>query len=757
MNGELTHYVSKRTAKIRSIALSTVLSASLILGVLPHVSLAANTAADQSSSAQSSTIRPSIPGGAGQFVPKPVAELPQEPPVTTPQEPPVTNPAAPVLLDVTPADKAVLFTEGDNLKVRVEGIAQDTDLTGVRVSVQRNLDTQRAAARIQTTAAGTTAGYFMRTFTLPLGKHSVTVTATDREGNVTSVTNTFTIAQANTEKPLITIVTPAEDARIVGERIDVAGYVDDAEHFIESVDVRLDTPIPNAKNALSTQEAREYDFFQDFPNVAPGMHTIYVAAWDELGHRGDATRTIEILPAEEEAPAPTVTITSEHLKPVNEAEQTITGTVNAATTSLTYTVNAEDTKIPVTVAADGSFSAPVTLLTEGVNGFFFTATNAQGKTATATVNIKWDTKKPVVVIKEPVDGQVYHGYGEVPIRGHVEEDNLDKVVWAKNIIYLPQALLLDDEGFIALDNTIPIIAGENKVRFWHNDDAGNTSDVIERTFYVYPEDTAAPVISGLPEDQLINTDTFEFTAKVEEQHLKSLIVNGVEMKDSVAADGTFTAKVPVKEEGKNTIKLIAEDAFGGQAVEYITITRDTTLPVVDLGYPKADAVYYNSTDVPVTGQVLDDHPEISVMIANRGGRFVVSADKKGKFLPDQNIRVLPGENFLEYWGFDTAGNIGKIQTRTITVIADDTKPAFSGLPATGTTIQGDTLEFTARITAQNLDKFTINGEDMTKSVGPDGSFTVRMPLKPNRNVINLYAYDTEGHLTYAMFQVISEQ
>ena len=130
-----------------------------------------------------------------------------------------------------------------------------------------------------------------------------------------------------------------------------------------------------------------------------------------------------------------------------------------------------------------------------------------------------------------------------------------------------------------------LVEGPNELTALAEDDFGHSS---ESNAVTYVLDTTAPVvvITEPIDGAILASDTVIVRGTIEELHLQSVVVNGV---NAAVADGVFEAELQLPE-GSGTITAVATDRVDLMGEATITVMRDGFPPNVTLLEPAASCV-----------------------------------------------------------------------------------------------------------------------------------------------------------------------
>ena len=294
----------------------------------------------------------------------------------------------------------------------------------------------------------------------------ISATASDRADNVSSRT---ALVSLDKTPPAVSISSPVTGAIVNTSTVSVSGSVSDSLSGLAKVTC-------NGLAATITGSS-----FTCSQSLAAGTNTISVQAIDVAGNSTSATTTVAFVKP------PQITITS----PVNSA------LFNQSPINVTGTVIDPAAHVLVNgIAAPvngNSFLATVPAQ-EGISTITAVATNADGSTDTASVQINLDTTPPHVAIYAPLDGSVTPD-GSVTVTGLVN----DIVVGTVN----PQQATVKVNGVPAQVanrtfsiSNIPLVVGPNLIHATAVDAAGNQATTTVTVVRQAPGQPAVKVFSG---------------------------------------------------------------------------------------------------------------------------------------------------------------------------------------------------------------------------------------------------------------------
>jgi hypothetical protein len=295
---------------------------------------------------------------------------------------------------------------------------------------------------------------------------SIPATAIDKAGN--SVLQT-TLVNLDKTPPLLTITSPGEGEVINTSTVTFQGTVTDPLSGVAAV---------KCSNSLATLSGSTFTCSQP---LVQGTNAIQVQALDIAGNAIAATRSVAFVKP------PQIKITSPaNAALFNQSPINVRGTV--VDPGAHVSVNG----IPAPVSG-GNFLATVPVQ-EGISTITAAATNADGSTETASVQVNLDTTPPHVAIYAPLDGSITQD-STVTVTGLVN----DIVVGTVN----PQQATVKVNGVAAQVanrsfsvSSVPLVVGTNVIHATAVDAAGNQATVTATVVRQSPGQPAVKIFSG---------------------------------------------------------------------------------------------------------------------------------------------------------------------------------------------------------------------------------------------------------------------
>ena len=383
---------------------------------------------------------------------------------------------------------------------------------------------------------------------------------------------------------------------------------------------------------------------------------------------------------------PTIAITSAGVL-TNQAQQVITGTVDAADAGSTVTLydNGSSTALAsAVVGADGSWSASVTLPSEGANVLVAKDSNAAGTATSNSITDTLDTIAPVVTLALADDTGVSASDHITYNDALVGTAELGAQVVIRNGTTILASVTPDAGGHWSF--TPSFADGSYTLTASETDAAGNvgtaalsftldthtpsvTASLVDNT----GGNAAAPVTYN---DQL--TGTADANASV-------VISNGgVQVGAAVAnAAGVWTAIPLGLADGAYNLTVSDTDAAGKTFAANLAFTLDTHTPAAPSGLTVASpSVVVSGSDIVALGSdvTLSGHAEAGdAVILWDGSSHIASltADASGAWSFTETSPLIAGSHHVQAQAIDAAGKASAMSA-VLTVATDRGPLAASG-------------------------------------------------------------------------------
>jgi hypothetical protein len=530
--------------------------------------------------------------------------------------------------------------------------------------------------------------------------HTVTATATDDAGNVTTIGPLrFTLDKS---KPVVTI-TNAEDGNPFS-----AGAL-----FAHAVRVRVRVTDITATTLAATLDGTSFDLgagapqsdgsilYTPAPISGDGLRTLRVVATDRLQHASDpaiALFTIDTTP-------PAITVT----KPLQNAIVSSPSVIVQGGSDDATTMTVAD--FVITPDADKTFTAPGVLLLEGRNEIAITATDKAGNIGSSTLVINLDTRAPELTITAPV---AYVCLAAMQI--NVAARAFDPHVSAVTVSLLPSTASPVAATLAADGSWTATLTAAAEGRYTLVAQAADSVGHIATTTLPLTVDTTAPVVQVTDGGSIVNHPTsIAFRAiDADSAAVSTATLNGQPYVSgaTIAADGDYTFIVSARDCAGNT-----------SAARTITFTVDTAAPSIGAMTP-ADGANVGSSSTVISG-ALNADDVASVIITGTSYSAAIS----GRTFTFAGVSLTEGTNRLTIKATDRAGNAG---TKSYTLNVKSTAPVVdileSGAPIPAGALFNRPIAPVVRATdSAAIVTATLNSNAFTSgtTIAVDGAYTLR--------------------------------
>ena len=406
-------------------------------------------------------------------------------------------------------------------------------------------------------------GTFTTTVTLPnQGSNSIVASVTDSYGNAGS--SMAVVDTLDNVAPTVTITSVADASNVAKQTITGTAVSGGAA----TVAGQTVTLTDNGTQIGTATVASNGTFTATVALPNQGSNSLVASVTDSYGNAGSSAAVVDTL----DNVAPTVTITSA-AEASNVAGQTITGTAvsgGAATVAgQTVTLTDNGTQIgTATVAANGTFTATVTLPNQGANAIVASVTDSYGNAgSSAAVVDTLDTIAPTVTITSAAEASNVAGQTIIgtAVSGGAATVAGRTVTLTDNGTQIGTATVAAN-GTFTTTVTLPS-QGANAIVASVTDSYGNvgsSAPLVDTLDSVAPSVTitSAAEASNVAAQTISGTVASGGTASVVGQTV-ALTDNGAALGTAqVAADGTFAANVTLPNWGANSIVATVTDSYG---------------------------------------------------------------------------------------------------------------------------------------------------------------------------------------------------
>ncbi|HET8775705.1 MAG TPA: Ig-like domain-containing protein [Thermoanaerobaculia bacterium] len=455
--------------------------------------------------------------------------------------------------------------------------------------------------------------------------------------------------------------------------------------------------------------------------LAEGAHSVQITLYDRAGNR---------------AAADALTFTVDTIHPTAAAVQPANGSVVPTATpavrftytdasgsgidpaSVRVTVDGTDVTATMTITATEA-AGTLAPLADGAHTAVVSALDWAGNSAGASSTFTVDTTNPAVTIAVPEENE-YTASATIAVSGTVTDATATTVsvngvaATVAGTTYTAAAVPLPGEGA----NTLTAVA---------TDAAGNhgSASVTVKVDRTQPAVNITFPAGGA----FIQGATTEVRGTLADASPAIVTVNDA---PALVAGGTFTAQVNGAD-GPLVVRATATDAAGNAGTDTITLTFDTTAPVITVE-PTAPSSQPLAT---IRGTIADISP-----VTLKVGDAVIPVLPAGAFAHDVALAA-EGTNAFVLTATDAAGNSA---TQEVTVIRDTTDPVLDVVSPTEALVISN-LPVVVRGTASDATALTVtvNGTAATITGGAwEASFE---SLAEGAQTFTVVATDAAGNNT----------
>ena len=390
----------------------------------------------------------------------------------------------------------------------------------------------------------------------------------------------------------------------------------------------------------------------------------------------------------------------------------------------------------------------------------FYANDTAGNIVFDEVSISREGTLPIVTIVDPTDSEL-NDNNPPTYDVTIIEANLDETWYTLNdgdpIFYA--GVSGSNTGTIDSDAWIALPDGSVIIRFYANDTAGNL-EVDEVTVI---KDTLLPVVTIVePNDsQFYGINPLSYEVDITEANIEycwytlnggdPISFSGISGSNIDTIDEDAWAAIP---DGPVVIRFYVNDTAQNEIFDEVSITKDSTLPVVTIVDPTDSELNDNNPptyDVMIIEVNLND-----TWYTLNGGDPIsfsgISGSNTGTIDSDAWIALPDGSVIIRFYANDTAGNL---EVDEVTVIKDTQSPiVVINSPTDLQEFGEDPPSYDVTITEANLEQtwFTINDSAPIYFSGVSGSNTgiidadAWAALEDGTFVIKIYASDMVGNV-----------
>ncbi len=588
---------------------------------------------------------------------------------------------------------------------------------------------------------------------VPNGAQSVTVTATDANGNTSAFTDTLQFA---TTPPTATITQPASDGYINSGEVnqdlilDGAGGTPGNTVSVDFGGTIYTTTVGDDGNWQVTVPANAVNTLGD------GVYPVTVTIGDEFGNSTTVVSDVTII-AET---SPTLTldpVTGDNV--IDRAEQLsdvlITGTTTdiPAGQPVIVTINGQSYDGVVQAGGGWSVTLPAgSLGGDGTKTFTVSTADAAGNPANATGSLDVVTTGDPLVAIAPVSEDnalnANEAQADLLISGSTANLPANSVV---TVTLGPNTYSTTIDAGGAWTVTVPVadLSGLPQGNQTVTVTAGGAES--SQTLLVATTPLAEPVVATPFDDGILNSEELNtpqtLTGTATAGETVTVTVGDNSYPATVDDDGNWSVTIPPTAlqslgQGANTVTVAVSDAAGNVTSTTLPITVETVTPTTTVNPVAGDGIINAEeaqSDVEVSGSAA---PGSSVSVELNGETYSATVAQDGSWtatLPAADLQALTdGRYDLNVTVTSASGNSG---TTSSPLTIDATAPtltvdAFAGDGVLNAGEQAAGISFTGSGSAGDSVSVSLNGVTYTGTVGTNGEWALDVPASDLSSLTN---------------------
>ena len=518
------------------------------------------------------------------------------------------------------------------------------------------------------------------------GDNNITVTATDGAGNIKSTSRIITYDNV---LPTVSITNPPPPSYTINATsIVISGTASDA-NGIASVTFSAPTGSGSASGTTSWSTPAI--------NLNAGANLITITAQDVPGNTNFATITIN-----RDTAAPAVSFTTPVAVPFGGSGTYTTGTgtlaISGAATddisvsSVTW-VNSRGGSGTASLSGppnSRTWSATLSLLPSPPdNVITVTATDAVGRTGTATLTVTYNTTAPAVIIDTPATTPFVAAATPFTISGTASAalGNLATINVKNNATNVTLAATAGPTlptPSTSWSASVNLVIGSNPIDVTVTDDSSN-STTASVTVILDPFVPAVTITGPTGADTYFTGSSTVALSGVASDNRGVTQVTWSNAAFTPALTGTATlggtptsatwnvASIPLHA-GLNSITVTAFDAAGNTATDSLDVTFDATLPTLAIDTPTSSPTFTTTqATIDVGGTASDNEAVTSITWTNSGTGGAGTASGTSPWSA-AGVPLALGANVIRVDAGDAAGNT---RSATITIYRDGAPPTVA--------------------------------------------------------------------------------
>jgi hypothetical protein len=424
-----------------------------------------------------------------------------------------------------------------------------------------------------------------------------------------------------------------------------------------------------------------------------GTTTIKFYARDAAGNLASIVTEIYVIDSD----APTVTASPQGGSYNTAQSVTLTPSESA---TIYYTTNGDT---PTTTSS--VYSSAISITSTTTLKFF--AVDSLGNSGTVVTELYTvDTVAPIVTAS-PAGGN-YASSQSVTLSANEPA-----------VIYYTTNGATPTESSSTYSSPIPI-SSTTTLKFFGKDAAGNSGNVVTQDYVI---DSSVPVVAASPIGGTFGPAGTSVTLSANEPAVIYYTTNGATPTES---SSTYSSPIPIS--STTTLKFFGKDAAGNSGnVVTEQYTIDTIAPIVT---PSPPGGTFGPSGTSVT---LTANEPSTIYYTTNGATPTESSSTYSTAIS------ITSTTTLKYFGKDTAGNSGTIQTQTYTI--DNIPPTVTASPLGGTYTAAQSVTLSSNEPGTVI-RYTTNGNDPTGS-SPQYSGAISISAD---TTLKFYGTDSYGNI-----------
>ncbi|HEV8660167.1 MAG TPA: Ig-like domain-containing protein, partial [Thermoanaerobaculia bacterium] len=409
--------------------------------------------------------------------------------------------------------------------------------------------------------------------------------------------------------------------------------------------------------------------------------------------------------------------------------------VDISQTTVTATLDGApfDLGAPAT-QPDGSVVYTATIGSEGAHTLNVTATDQINDPSSAECKFTIDLTPPHIAFTDPQPDSTVTTL-TITVAGLADD--------AQTITINGRAAEVNTASKTFTIDGVSLLEGRNEIAAVATDAAGNSSTPTLVVFL----DTRAPEISitAPAADACVDTTSLQVTGRISDPNPDIVKVTVGSLPPVIAtidsANGTWTAAIPIADEGKKLITVEATDKSGHSTSVSRNVVIDRTPPSIEVrenGSPFTASAVNRALSFFI--RAIDADPNVLVVAMLDGAPYAAGTSITAE-----------GQHSLTVAATDCAGHTSQT---SIAFTIDLTPPAIRNLnPANGATA-GTMPNAIAGSTDTDATSVTISATPLAATPAADGAFTIpSVPFAEGLNRFTLIATDRAGNASSLEYSV----